>query len=62
MNLDSEGQTSHAISYMWNPKKGIQMNVFAEQKQTLKTNLQLPKRTGEGKEGWTGALELAYAH
>ena len=30
--------------------------------QTLKTNLGLPKGTGVGGEGWTGGLELAYAH
>ena len=37
------------------------MNLFAEQKQTLK-NLWLSKWTGGDGEGWTGALGLAYAH
>ena len=36
------------ITYMWNlKKKGIQVNLFARQKQTLK-NLWLPKRTDVG--------------
>ena len=34
MKLDNEKQTSYAITYMWNPKKGIQMNLSAEQKET----------------------------
>ena len=44
-------------------KKRIQMNLFTEQKQTqtLK-NLWLPKGTGWGWEGWTGALGWAYTH
>ena len=42
---------------------GKHMDLFAEQKQTLK-NLPLPKRTGGGggREGWTRGLGLAYAH
>ena len=42
---------------MWNLKKKLQMNLFADHKQSLK-NLWLPKGTGEGgeREG------LAYAH
>ena len=30
----SERQTSYNITHMWNLKKRIQMNLFAEQKQT----------------------------
>ena len=37
------------------------MNLFAGQKQTLKAKVLLPKGAGLG-EGWTGDLELAYAH
>ena len=39
------------------------MNLFAEEKptQALK-NLWLPKGTGQGGEGWTGGLGLAYSH
>ena len=38
------------------------MNLFAEQKQILKTNSWLPKGTGVGgREGWIGAWGLTYA-
>ena len=30
----SQTQISYAVIYMWNPNKRIQMNLFAEQKQT----------------------------
>ena len=33
---------SYDITYMWNPKKMIQMNLFTKQKQTQKTNM-VPK-------------------
>ena len=42
------------ITYMWNLRKEIQMNLFSEQKktQTLKTKLWLPKGTsGRGRDG-----------
>ena len=46
----SERETSDDITYMWNVKKRIQMNFFAEQKQTHRLkNLWLPKKTGEGR-------------
>ena len=37
------------------------MNLFTKQKQTSKTNLWLPKGTGQGWT-WIGGLGLAYAH
>ena len=52
---------------MWNlKKKKIQIYLFSKQKQTpdsqtLKTNLWLPKVTGE-EEGWTRGLGLTYTH
>ena len=45
-----ERQISYNITYMWNLKRMIQMNLFTKQKQTLKTNLWLPKGKG-GREG-----------
>ena len=51
MKLDSERQTSyHLCVESKKKKKRIQMNLFAEQKdtQTLKTNLWLPKGTRGG--------------
>ena len=61
---DSESQTSYGITYMWNLRKSIQMNLLAEQKQLhrfWKMNLWLPKGMG-GREGWNKGLGLAYAH
>ena len=54
---------SHDITYMWILKKRIQMNLFAEQKQThrLKNYGYQWEQVGGG-EGWTGGLALAYAH
>ena len=51
--LDSEGQTSYDITYIWDLKKKIQMNLFTEQKQTQQTlkNLWLTKGTGVMGEG-----------
>ena len=44
---DRERQISYVITYMWNLKNDT--NELTKQKQTQKTNLQLPKR--KGKEG-----------
>ena len=47
---------------MWNLKKKIQMNLFAEQKQN-KTDLEkIIFIKGDKLRGWTGDLGLAYAH
>ena len=44
----TEKDKYHDITYMWNLKKMIQMNLFTKQtdSQALKTNLQLPKQEG----------------
>ena len=46
MKLDGDTQTSYAITYMWNLKKKDTINFFAEQKETHRQNLWLPKETG----------------
>ena len=55
------------ITYMWNlkkKKKRIQMNLFAEQKQTHRLGkiYGYPRGQVRGWNGWTGGLGLAYAH
>ena len=52
---------------MWNlkkKKKRIQMNLFAEQKQTHRLGkiYGYPRGQVRGWNGWTGGLGLAYAH
>ena len=49
---------------MGNLKKMIQMNVFAEQKQTRRLWKQMSgyQRGQVGNEGWAVCLGLAYAH
>ena len=47
--VSQTGRQSYDVIYMWNLKKGIQMNLFAGQtdSRTLK-NLWLPNETGLG--------------
>ena len=60
----SERQISYDITYMWNLKKTIQMNLLAEQKQThrLWKQIYVYQRRQVEWEEWTGGLGLAYAH
>ena len=51
----SERQTSYDVTYMWNLKKRIQMNLFVEQKQTHRLCKVYGYQRGQvgGREGWT---------
>ena len=49
------GEKSYDITYMWNQKKIIQINLFIQQKQTQRMNLWPGEREGQtGSLGWTG--------
>ena len=48
---EAAGQMSYDITYMWNLKRMIQMNLFTKQEQTSKTNLWVPKgKRGGGRD------------
>ena len=56
---DSERQTPHDITYMWNPKKDTnELSCRMETDSHTLKNLWFPKRW----QGGTGGLGLAYAY
>ena len=61
LSEDRERQTSYEITYMWNLKKRIQMNLFARQKQTHKLWKQIYGYQRE-QTGWRDGLRVWERH